>query len=284
MSPIGSPRIDSAPYLDDSSPTTTDSGSQVQMSRKDRQALADKLYIASCAGDLRHMLLLLSLGAPINMPSLVHNLYDAFKPAKSGNLSALAGAAGNRQLGAVKLLLERGAVLNPDMKQSSSSPLHQACKADDVEITEYLLEQGADVDALNCYRTTPLMYAVKHGSHELVALVLAYNPDLHILSFINTAAVHWGVWPGNEDVMQLLLEAGADPNHAMGDGSTPLHCAASSGLGSICEMLVRYGADPRKRNEAWKTPGMVAVEQGHPNLGEWLKEAEKRTVVEVRSR
>jgi ankyrin repeat protein len=254
------------------------------MSRKEKQALADKLYIASCAGDLRHILLLLSLGAPINMPSLVHELYDAFKPAKPGLLSALAGAAGNRQLGAVKLLLERGAVLNTNMKQSSSSPLHQACKADDVEMTAYLLEQGADVDALNCYKTTPLMYAVKHGAPDLVALILAYNPDLHILSFINTAAIHWAVWPGNEDVMQLMLEAGANPNHAMGDGSTPLHCAASSGLSGICALLIRYGADPRRRNEGWKTPGMVAAEQGHPDLGNWLREAEKRTTVEVRSR
>ena len=239
-------------------------------------ALADKLHAAACAGDLKHIRLLLNLGAQINVPALVPALYDAFKPAKPGVLSALAGAAGHGQLAAVKLLLSHGAALNPTMRQSSSSPLHQACKADDVEMSSYLLSIGADVDLLNCFNTSPLMYAGKYGSPALVRVVLAYNPDVHRLSFINTAAIHWSLWPGNEEVMELLLQAGADPNHPMGDGSTPLHCAALSDLKETARLLLMYGADPTRRNVEWKTPLQVAAEGKSWEVAGVLEEALER--------
>jgi ankyrin repeat protein len=245
------------------------------LSRQDQNALAKNLYAAACAGDLKHIRLLLSLGAPINTPIMVEGLYDAFKPAKPGSLSALAGAAGHGQLGAARLLLANGAALNPTMKQSSSSPLHQACRADDAEMAAFLLEHGADVDSYNTFKTTPLMYAAKHGSPTLVYLLLLYRPDIHKLSFINTAAIHWSLWPGNEEVMELLLQAGADPDHPMGDGSTPLHCAALSELPKVARTLLRYGANPLKRNEEWKTPLQVAGEMGHLEVAGVLREAEE---------
>lgn len=218
---------------------------------------------------------MLSLGAPINVPTLADGLFDAFKPAKAGFLSALAGAAGNGQLNAVKLLLAEGAALNPTMKQSSSSPLHEACKADDPAMVAFLLDAGADVNILNCFNTTPLMYAGKYASPSVVRELLAYEPDLHRLSFISTAAIHWALWPGNAGNMELMLQAGADPDQKMGDGSTPLHCAALSDLPDVARLLLEFGADPTKRNEGWKTPLEVAKERGHHNTAAILEKGER---------
>ena len=219
------------------------------------------------------MRLLLGLGCPVDSPILVDGLYDAFVPAKSGTLSALAGAAYCGQLSAVRFLLSNGAAINPSLKQSSSSPLHQACRANDTEMAAFLLEYGADVNSYNAFKTTPLMYASKR-SPELVALLLAYSPDVHKLSFISTAAIHWALWPGNKEVMELLLQAGADPNHAMGDGITPLHCAALSDLPKVARVLLRYGANPLKRNDEWKTPLQIASEMENWEVANVLREAE----------
>lgn len=196
------------------------------------------------------------------MPTVIPDMYDAFKPAKPGNVSALAGAAAHGQMAAVKLLIASGAAINPTMKQSSSSPLHQACKADDAEMASFLLQMGADVNLLNCFNTTPLMYAGKYGSPDLMRIILSYRPDLFRLSFINTAAIHWALWPGNEENMELLLQAGADPDQAVGNGNTPLHCAVLSELPEIARVLIRYGADRGKKNDEWKTAGEVAKEIG----------------------
>ena len=277
-SPPPSPRTSLSRTASASSSTQTPSRqdsalSSPPLSPQDQTALAKNLYAASCAGDLKHIRLLLSLGAPINTPTVVPGLYDAFKPAKPGSLSALAGAASHSQLPAARLLLANGAALNPTMKQSSSSPLHQASRADDLEMAAFLLQQGADVNSYNAFKTTPLMYAAKHASPALVYLLLLYRPDIHALSFIHTAAIHWSLWPGNEEVMELLLQAGADPDHAMGDESTPLHCAALSELPKVARTLLRYGADPTRRNGEGRTPLQVAGERGHGVVEGVLREA-----------
>ncbi|KAK5174412.1 uncharacterized protein LTR77_001492 [Saxophila tyrrhenica] len=262
-----SPQVDTPITMD--SPTSPLTPKSVPELR----SLADKLYAAACAGDIKHVRLLLSLGAPINTPSLVPDLYDAFKPPKPGPLSSLAGAAGNGHLAIVRLLLSHGAALNPSMKESSSSPLHQACKADDVEMAAFLLEAGADVDLLNCFNTTPVMYSGKYGSPALMRVLLEYNPDLHRLSFIRSAAIHWTLWAGNVDSLALLLEAGADPDQLMGDGGTALHCAATSNLAGVAKVLLRHGADWTKKNEEWKTPLQIAAELGHWEVAGVLEQA-----------
>lgn len=177
---------------------------------------------------------------------------------------------------ACELLLCSGAALNPTMKESSSSPLHQACRVDDLEIARFLLEVGADVNSQNCYKTTPLMLAVKQGSPDLVALLLTYKPDFALTSFMHTAAIHWAIWPGHDRNLELMLAAGADPNPKMGDGATPLHCAAQCGFDVMVEILLRYGADPTKRNLDWKTPRGIAEAEGWSEVSEMLVKAEQR--------
>ena len=268
-SPPPSPRVDSAKSFDELPYV------KPELSTKEKNRLATKLYDAACEGDLDELKKLIDSGVAINTPAVIKGLYDAFKPPKPGTLSALAGAAGSGQLDAVELLIAEGAVLNPDMKQSSSAPIHQACKANDLEIARFLLEMGADIDALNCYKTTPLMYCVKYGSPELVNLALSYKPDLYITSFISTAAIHWAIWPGHEASTKLLLEAGADPNQTMGDGSTPLHCAAGSGFTELVELLLQFGADPKRRNNDWRLARGLAEEEGHEKTAEILRVAER---------
>lgn len=264
-SPPHSPRADSARVLD--SPV------MVPLTAREKNKLADQIYAAACAGDLDHTKLLLSLGAPINVGTVVQGLYEAFKPAKSGRLSPLAGAATHRQVDMVEFLLGCGADLNPDVNQSSSSPLHQAIKANDIELARFLLNLGADVSVLNCYKTTPIMYAVKYGSIDMVQLILDFKPDLSQLSFIGAAAVHWAVWPNRPEILELLLQAGADCNHPMADGSTPLHFAATYGHLKTVECLLKYGADPVRRDEDWKTPLQAAEESEHPEIAKLLIEA-----------
>lgn len=260
--------------VDSAHPFDTPTSSPIE-EKEHQAALAEKLYAASFAGDLAHMQLLLSLGAPVNVPTLVPNLYTAFKPPKSGFLSPLAGAASAGHLPACRLLLAHGANINPGMRESSSSPLHQACRADDPATADFLLARGAHIDGLNCYKTSPLMYAVKYGSAPLVRLLLAHAPDLAQRSFIGTAAIHWAIWPGHEDLVALLLQAGADADMRVADGATPLHCAASSGLTGVAKVLLAYGADPGKRNDEWRTPGQVARERGYGECAGVLEIAEQ---------
>jgi ankyrin repeat protein len=246
------------------------------MTAKEKRKLGEKLYAASCDGDLEHIKLLLSLGASPNSSSLVKGLYESFKPAKAGMLSPLAGAAGHRQFDVVELLLAEGAELNPNVNISSSSPLHEAVRADDLEIARFFLELGADVNSLNAYNTTALMYAVKYSSAEMVSLLLSFKPDLSQLSFIGAAAVHWAVWPNRPEILELLLKAGADKDHPMADGSTILHCAVKAEHVETVQCLLKWGADPLRKNEEWKTPLEMANEGRSDEIANLLQAAVRR--------
>jgi ankyrin repeat protein len=230
-----------------------------------------KLYIASCAGDHSKIALLLSLGASPNAGTLVKGLYESFKPAKHGHLSPLAGAATHGQLEAAKFLIAHSAHVNPIANQSSSAPLHQACRSNDIEMARLLLLNGADVSAENCYKSSPLMYAVKYGSPALVALVLSYYPKLDAPSFMDTTVVHWAVFNGRPEALALVLRAGASPDARMADESTPLHCAAMKGATGMAGILLEYGANAGLKDNQERTPIEVAISSGRRSIVELLR-------------
>lgn len=231
------------------------------MTPKERSNLADQLFIASCEGDLTSIRSLLERGAPIDCSVVVPALFEAFQPAKPGHLTPLAVASLKGQRAAAKLLLAHGAELNPSSNRCSSSPLHQACRNNDIDMVQFLLQQGAQVDIVDSYKVTPIMYASKYSSAKLVSLLLKHKPDLDAVSFINATAIHWSIWPGKPEITELLLSAKANPNHEMADGNTALHCAVLAGSIEMCKVLLKYGADPLRRNENGETPLKLAETQ-----------------------
>lgn len=266
LTPPRSPRQDSAV----SSPTS--------LSPEERQSLASRLYAASCSGDITQILLLVSLGASLNTATKVNGLYEAFKPAKHGHLSPLAGAATYGQIETVKLLISHGAEVNPHVNHSSSSPLHQACRSNDTEMVRLLLSADAHVNVQNCYKTTPLMYAVKYGSPALLALVLSYYPRLEVPSFMDMTAAHWAIFNGRPEALVSLLRAGANPDAHMADGSTPLHCVAMNGTEEMANMLIAYGADAALRDGQERTVMEVALSNKREGVVDILRAAETRTL------
>jgi ankyrin repeat protein len=206
------------------------------------------------------MIELIDAGAPVNSSTVVPKLFEVFKPAKQGHLSPLAGAASNGQLDAVELLLAHGAVLNPSTTESASSPLHEACRKNDMDIVRQLLECGANVNSCNRYNLTPVMYAAKYSSPELLDLILSYHPDLEKLSFINTSVTHWSIWRGDAGMTEQIIKAGAGLHHRSLSGDTPLHFAVLSGSLEIISILLKYGADPYGLNGERKTPIDLARE------------------------
>ena len=60
------------------------------------------------------------------------------------------------------------------------TPLHYACARGHLEVAQYLLANGAIVDALSPSNTTPLMMAVQSGNEALVKLLLDKGADLQV--------------------------------------------------------------------------------------------------------
>ena len=82
------------------------------------------------------------------------------------------------------------------------TPLHYACAKGHLEVTQFLISNGAIVDSVSLNATTPLMMAVQSGNERLVKLLLDKGADLQLrnsqgLSAIDIADIYDKPWIGD---------------------------------------------------------------------------------------
>ncbi|KAG8040195.1 hypothetical protein G9C98_000765 [Cotesia typhae] len=137
-----------------------------------------------------------------------------------GNISLLdASKKGN--LGRVQKLLTAENINCRDAQGRNSTPLHLAAGYNNLEVAEYLLERGADVNAQDKGGLIPLHNASSYGHLDIAALLIKYNTVVN-------ATDKWGF--------------------------TPLHEAAQKGRTQLCALLLAHGADPFLKNQEGQSP------------------------------
>ena len=87
--------------------------------------------------------------------------------------SALMLAALKGDLVWCRRLVERGA----RVQQPGWSPIHYAATGPNVEVVDFLLGKGADIDSASPNGSTPLMMAARYGSEASVDLLLGRGAD-----------------------------------------------------------------------------------------------------------
>lgn len=90
-----------------------------------------------------------------------------------------------------------------------------------LEVAEFLLERGADVNAQDKGGLIPLHNASSYGHLDIAALLIKYNTVVN-------ATDKWGF--------------------------TPLHEAAQKGRTQLCALLLAHGADPFLKNQEGQSP------------------------------
>jgi ankyrin repeat protein len=109
-----------------------------------------------------------------------------------------------------------------------------------MEVAEYLLEKGAEVNA-----------AATNGT--------GYNALTGAVASGHTLIVSW------------LLANGAEPNYRYGAGYSPLLTAAANGHLGILSILLASGADLHAKTSDGKTALSFAEERGHAEVAEFLR-------------
>ncbi|XP_050397840.1 poly [ADP-ribose] polymerase tankyrase-1 [Patella vulgata] len=108
-----------------------------------------------------------------------------------------------------------------DTQGRNSTPLHLAAGYNNVEVSEFLLENGADVNAQDKGGLIPLHNASSYGHVDIAQLLIKFDTCVN-------AQDRWGF--------------------------TPLHEAAQKGRTQLCALLLAHGADPSMKNQEGQTP------------------------------
>jgi ankyrin repeat protein len=177
--------------------------------------------------------------------------------------SALTFAAHKGYNDIVTLLLKAGAPVNVRVTEDLSTPLHKACaggKLGHLSAVKQLLENGADVHALNKWRETPLLTAANHGQGDAVEALLKHGADPCKCTDTGWSPLSIAAYKGHDDVVRLLLEEGAPTEEADPTLSALLQ-AATKGLPDTVELLLRHGADHTVTTKKGDTALSILVEQ-----------------------
>ena len=163
-------------------------------------------------------------------------------------LRIAAAAAGRGDLDTVRAVLAEKPVWIRRIGSHGRTLLWEAAYRGRLELVEYLLDRGADIDACGCH-FTPLLVeispycAARYRGHEAVADRLIERgaaTDIYTAAFL-----------GDREAVVEYLEreprlATADkPQHDAGLPATVLHYAVSAGRLDIVTTLLARGADPR---------------------------------------
>lgn len=144
---------------------------------------------------------------------------------------------------------------------------HSACVSGDVARVKQCLDEGADVNARDWLEFTPLMEATINGYAELTQLLIERGADVHARTYADetdpdndpggdTALMLvvqcWNSTYDNTDkhvkTARLLLEAGADINAKNPDENTALFFAFRNRHYDMLRLLAEWGANVEEQS------------------------------------
>ena len=132
-----------------------------------------------------------------------------------------------------------------NIELGASTPLMESAQEGHIELTKYLLQNGADVNAQSGTGDTALTYACENGHTDVSDLLLKYNAVLEHESEGGRTPLMKAARAGHLCTVQFLISKGADVNRTTTNNDhTPLSLACAGGHISIVELLLQHGADP----------------------------------------
>ncbi|KAF9817201.1 hypothetical protein SFRURICE_013989 [Spodoptera frugiperda] len=194
----------------------------------------------------------------------------------------------------VEFLVTHGADVNRGDNEGWT-PLHATASCGFLSIARYLLENGADVAAVNYDGELPVDIAESDEMAELLQKVIdekgvdcdksrsaevdtllsdarnwAANGYVEVRDMNGGTPLHVAAAKGYIDVATTLLEeCSADPDCVDYEGWTPLHAAALWGQKDAAALLLQYGADPLIKNYS----GQTCMDLVDPAMTSWLADA-----------
>jgi len=215
--------------------------------------------------------------------------------AQSNDRSDLSLAIRQGNLPAVRAIVERNPALVKSGDDAGFTPLHIAATAGRVDIIEYLLGRGSDIEARTPNGQTPLFQTVPFVSQPAFAYLLDKGANLNardnqgktILQFALAwrrpamvelilkrgfaveaagpaaqAMLDQAANAGIEPLVNALLSRGVTVDVGQRDGTTLLHSAARGGLAGLVDTLLKLGARVDERDDHGLTPLHLAALHG----------------------
>lgn len=120
------------------------------------------------------------------------------------------------------------------------TPLVYAARFNRINMVRKLIEKDADINGKGGGAYSPLHVS---GNLEVTQLLIDKGADIDMLDSEGETALYLACWGGNIDKASLLIKNGANVNHIDPEGKTPLYAAGLKENKPLVKLLVDSGAN-----------------------------------------
>lgn len=177
----------------------------------------------------------------------------------------------------MKAMVEDGMDVNYRGLFRERTAIEEAAGKGHLEVVEYLIEQGAEVDIPDHFGYTALHKAALGGYDAIVKLLIEKKANVNAVTYEYGGpttplmeATAWGYREGNIKTAKMLLDAGADVNFQNRYGYTPLSTAATRGHRVLVAMYLEAGADVNPATIIGSTAVTMAAYDNNTDIVEML--------------
>ncbi len=171
----------------------------------------------------------------------------------------LTTAAIHGRIEIMEYLLEQGANINQKGKLSLTA-LDEAIAQNQAEAFSCLIKHGADVNSRSGGAGyTPCIHAIRAGNHLFLKELIDNGADIEAPFLVNQTALHVAITHDETECSRCLLENNANIEAKDTWDRTPLIVAAVNGVPDQIDILLDYGADINAYDEDGNTALMSAI-------------------------
>jgi ankyrin repeat protein len=135
----------------------------------------------------------------------------------------------------------------------------------------YDSEGNLDINNTNDNGDSILISAVKENDIDITEMLIMNGADLEKVDNLDFTALSIATNNHDTDMVKLLLEKGANVNHQGNKDLTPLMIAVLNGDERMIKILLKYQPDLNLEDEDGLTADMLALENGHIQLARSLR-------------
>ena len=150
--------------------------------------------------------------------------------------------------------------------------VHYAARQNNLDVLATVLQTSADknLKSREGYRQTPLFTPATVGNVAVLRILLEHGVDPDIQDKGKFTALQWATQQGKVECIKVLLEYGANINTRSSKKITPLISAAISGVLESAILLVEAGADINAASKDGYTALIYAAYYGHADIVKYL--------------